>query len=109
MFFGNRTRSAKIPTYRWDYRWDDYPGKDKGLRHPYDQSVMTYKGHQVLRTLIRCYFSPMYRFVGSSLRLFVRICVKSRLSALVLHMSVSSCILKSVAGEGNKLKERKWL
>ncbi|CAM6097591.1 unnamed protein product [Calypogeia fissa] len=55
-----RVRPAKIPAFRWDYRWDDYPGRDKGLKHPYDQSVMTYKGHIVLRTLIRCYFSPMF-------------------------------------------------
>lgn len=28
------------------------------LAHPKDCSVMTYRGHAVLRTLIRCYFSP---------------------------------------------------
>jgi len=27
--------------------------------HPDDCSVMTYRGHSVLRTLIRCHFSPM--------------------------------------------------
>ena len=27
--------------------------------HPKDCSVMTYKGHQVLQTLIRCHFSPL--------------------------------------------------
>lgn len=44
----------------WDYRWMDYPPTAKHLRHPYDQSVATYRGHAVLRTLIRCYFSPVY-------------------------------------------------
>jgi DDB1- and CUL4-associated factor 11 len=29
------------------------------LAHPQDCSVMTYRGHSVLQTLIRCYFSPM--------------------------------------------------
>lgn len=46
--------------YEWDYRWMDYPVQARNLRHPYDQSVATYKGHSVLRTLIRCYFSPEY-------------------------------------------------
>ncbi|XP_010522675.1 PREDICTED: LEC14B protein [Tarenaya hassleriana] len=44
----------------WDYRWMDYPPEAQDMRHPYDQSVATYKGHSVLRTLIRCYFSPSY-------------------------------------------------
>ncbi|PKA62289.1 LEC14B like [Apostasia shenzhenica] len=42
----------------WDYRWMEYPSHAKQLRHPYDQSLATYQGHSVLRTLIRCYFSP---------------------------------------------------
>lgn len=46
--------------YEWDYRWMDYPPQARTLKHPSDQSVATYKGHAVLRTLIRCYFSPAY-------------------------------------------------
>ncbi|WOH01635.1 hypothetical protein DCAR_0521019 [Daucus carota subsp. sativus] len=46
--------------YEWDYRWMDYPPQARYLKHPSDQSVATYKGHSVLRTLIRCYFSPAY-------------------------------------------------
>ncbi|XP_030974970.1 LEC14B homolog isoform X2 [Quercus lobata] len=44
----------------WDYRWMEYPQKARKLRHPRDQSLATYRGHSVLRTLIRCYFSPTY-------------------------------------------------
>ncbi|XVE82012.1 hypothetical protein DITRI_Ditri15bG0112900 [Diplodiscus trichospermus] len=44
----------------WDYRWMEYPTHAKNLKHPHDQSLATYKGHSVLRTLIRCYFSPVY-------------------------------------------------
>ncbi|KAJ2998170.1 hypothetical protein HDV02_004762 [Globomyces sp. JEL0801] len=29
-------------------------------KHPHDNSVRTFQGHSVLRTLIRCYFSPVY-------------------------------------------------
>ncbi|XP_062144040.1 LEC14B homolog isoform X2 [Alnus glutinosa] len=47
-------------SYEWDYRWMDYPPQARDLKHPFDQSVATYRGHSVLRTLIRCYFSPAY-------------------------------------------------
>ncbi|XP_027164166.1 LEC14B homolog [Coffea eugenioides] len=46
--------------YDWDYRWMDYPERAKNLRNPNDLSLTTYKGHTVLRTLIRCYFSPAH-------------------------------------------------
>eukprot|EP00898_Chlorokybus_atmophyticus_P002883 jgi/Chlat1/3596/Chrsp234S03581 len=45
---------------KWDYRWMDYPATGLDLRHDHDQSIMTYRGHKVLQTLIRCYFSPAY-------------------------------------------------
>ncbi|XP_073303734.1 LEC14B homolog [Primulina huaijiensis] len=44
----------------WDYRWMEYPEQAKNLRHPDDLSLATYRGHSVLCTLIRCYFSPAY-------------------------------------------------
>eukprot|EP00250_Pteridium_aquilinum_P004603 c14813_g1_i2 orf=337-2022(+) len=56
----SKSKGKRIPSFSWDYRWMDYPGGVKDIKHPYDQSLMTYKGHQVLRTLIRCYFSPVF-------------------------------------------------
>jgi len=55
----------------WDYRQGVYrtPRYDA---HPNNCSVMAYRGHQVLRTLIRCHFSPeettggSYLYTGSS-------------------------------------------
>ncbi|TFK56756.1 WD40 repeat-like protein [Heliocybe sulcata] len=44
-----------IPQY--DYRYGHYP-RPRRLAHPHDCSVMTYRGHAVLKTLIRCHFSP---------------------------------------------------
>ncbi|KAM0751222.1 WD40 repeat-like protein [Meredithblackwellia eburnea MCA 4105] len=41
----------------WDYR-ESYYRKPAHKEHPHDVSVMTYRGHAVLRTLIRCHFSP---------------------------------------------------
>ena len=43
-----------------DYRWMDYPGQAKPKRHPQDASVQTYRGHHVLRTLMRARFSPAH-------------------------------------------------
>ncbi|GAV63373.1 WD40 domain-containing protein [Cephalotus follicularis] len=50
----------RLRNYDWDYRWMEYPSHARMLKHPLDQSLVTYKGHSVLRTLIRCYFSPPY-------------------------------------------------
>ncbi|KAI4964089.1 hypothetical protein ZWY2020_008402, partial [Hordeum vulgare] len=54
--------------YDWDYRWMSFPSHARYYKHPDDLSLATYRGHSVLRTLIRCYFSPMHRYIytGSS-------------------------------------------
>lgn len=45
----------------WDYRWQEVPtqafGSHKRLEG--DTSIMTYEGHTVTKTLIRCRFSPV--------------------------------------------------
>ncbi|CAH9132676.1 unnamed protein product [Cuscuta epithymum] len=46
--------------FDWDYRWMDYPAEASDLKHPNDQSLATYKGHSVLRTLVRSYISPAF-------------------------------------------------
>lgn len=56
---------------RFDYRGNPYPEHAR-RRAPRDCSTVTFRGHQVLRTLIRCHFSPegssdgRYVFSGSS-------------------------------------------
>jgi WD repeat-containing protein 23 len=42
---------------QFDYRWGTYD-EDDWAPHPHDNSVVTFRGHKVLRTLIRCHFSP---------------------------------------------------
>ncbi|EAU92285.2 WD-repeat-containing protein [Coprinopsis cinerea okayama7 len=62
---------AHFGLHGFDYRYSHYPRSRRG-RHPMDCSVMTYTGHSVLRTLIRCHFSPaettgqQYIYSGSS-------------------------------------------
>lgn len=41
----------------YDYRMDDYD-LDDWFQHPDDNSVVTFRGHKVQGTLIRCHFSP---------------------------------------------------
>lgn len=41
----------------YDYRMDDYD-PDDWFPHPNDNSVVTFRGHKVQGTLIRCHFSP---------------------------------------------------
>ncbi|WWC67343.1 uncharacterized protein I206_101251 [Kwoniella pini CBS 10737] len=48
---------ARYGQPRFDYRGMDYAPPTR-LAHPKDCSIMTYRGHSVLRTLIRCHFSP---------------------------------------------------
>lgn len=43
-----------------DYRWADYPARGYIIPHPHDVSVQTFRGHSVLQTLIRAYFSPVH-------------------------------------------------
>jgi len=50
--------------FGYDYRDSRYP-KPRHMAHPNDNSVMQYTGHRVLRTLIRCYFSPTETTGGS--------------------------------------------
>ena len=40
----------------FDYRWSSYDNVYRN--HPHDCSLVTYRGHKVLKTLIRCHFSP---------------------------------------------------
>ena len=42
----------------FDYRWQPYPGANYMKKLAADRSVQTFRGHAVLGTLIRCYFSP---------------------------------------------------
>lgn len=55
----SNTRKA-VATQNWDYRWQRVPKRLYRAKNMLegDTSVMTYRGHSVLQTLIRCHFSP---------------------------------------------------
>lgn len=51
------TQCTREQTHEYDYRWENYDDY-YWFPHPYDNSVVTFRGHKVQRTLIRCHFSP---------------------------------------------------
>ncbi|KAK5998905.1 LEC14B-like protein [Cladobotryum mycophilum] len=60
MMSTDRFRRMDLDAHRigqFDYRGEEYDDND-WYRHPDDNSVVTFRGHKVLRTLIRCHFSP---------------------------------------------------
>jgi WD repeat-containing protein 23 len=52
--------SMRQPRRVWDYRWMEYPRPVLvGRVNDKDTSLRTFVGHQTLKTLIRCRFSPL--------------------------------------------------
>lgn len=63
LFIPQKTESDQHPlsqayTTNFDYRYDQYPMQSH-VPHPHDCSLVTFRGHRVLMTLIRCHFSPL--------------------------------------------------
>jgi WD repeat-containing protein 23 len=52
------THCTRTRLYEFDYRWEDYDEAAHWYPHPHDNSAVTFRGHKVQRTLIRCHFSP---------------------------------------------------
>ena len=55
---GIEAAKRAVSNQTWDYRWHPYAGKVIKKKLVGDCSLMTYYGHSVMRTLIRCRFSP---------------------------------------------------
>jgi len=50
-----------VANQNWDYRWESVPRRSHRLQViPGDVSLMTYRGHSVLHTLLRAKFSPSF-------------------------------------------------
>eukprot|EP01130_Rhizamoeba_saxonica_P000097 TRINITY_DN10115_c0_g1_i1.p1 TRINITY_DN10115_c0_g1~~TRINITY_DN10115_c0_g1_i1.p1 ORF type:complete len:454 (-),score=61.30 TRINITY_DN10115_c0_g1_i1:64-1425(-) len=52
--------AGRFPTSNNRYQYRHHPREHSNRRHINDQSVMTYRGHEVYHTLIRCRFSPIH-------------------------------------------------
>ncbi|KAH8667425.1 WD40-repeat-containing domain protein [Tricladium varicosporioides] len=55
--FGALAPTRRNTEPRFEYRWGSYDEED-WYKDPNDNSLVTFRGHRVLRTLIRCHFSP---------------------------------------------------
>ncbi|KAL2258341.1 hypothetical protein VTK26DRAFT_8374 [Humicola hyalothermophila] len=51
------TAVTRSRDFEYDYRWQEYEDY-QWFQHPHDNSLVTFRGHRVQRTLIRCHFSP---------------------------------------------------
>ncbi|KAM0151604.1 hypothetical protein ACHAQE_008430 [Botrytis cinerea] len=55
--FSNIRANGRRPGTNFDYRWGRYD-EDDWYHDKNDNSLVTFRGHRVMRTLIRCHFSP---------------------------------------------------
>ncbi|RWS27205.1 DDB1- and CUL4-associated factor 11-like isoform X2, partial [Leptotrombidium deliense] len=97
------TRKA-VSKQNWDYRWQAVPRKLYNSRKKLegDTSLMTYRGHSVQQTLIRCHFSPdamtgqRYIYTG---------CASGR---VVIYDSLSGKIVKLLNGHRGCVRDVSW-
>ncbi|KAI8509552.1 hypothetical protein Bbelb_119800 [Branchiostoma belcheri] len=88
---------------RWDYRWQRAPSdRLTAPRLPGDTAVMTYAGHVVLRTLIRCYFSPDFttgqRYIYSG----------SATGDIVVYDVLTGQVAKRLKGHRSCVRDVSW-
>jgi WD repeat-containing protein 23 len=92
-----------VSKQNWDYRWQPVPKKNmKKMKLNGDVSVMTYRGHGVLHTLIRAYFSPefttgqQYIYSGCST------------GKVVIWDTLSGEIVKRLSGQRQCVRDVSW-
>lgn len=92
-----------VAKQRWDYRWQPVPRKSlRQAKLPGDSSLMTYRGHSVLHTLIRCYFSPMHttgqRYIYSG----------CSTGSIVIYDALTGKVVSRLAGHGSTVRDVSW-
>ncbi|XP_019745573.1 DDB1- and CUL4-associated factor 11 isoform X1 [Hippocampus comes] len=92
-----------VTQQNWDYRWQRVPQRAL-RRHKLagDTSVMTYRGHGVLHTLIRCRFSPEFstgqRFIYSG-------CSTGK---IVIYDVLTGAVVSKLLGHGACVRDVTW-
>lgn len=93
-----------VSRQNWDYRWQQVPRKVFRNRKkiPGDSSLMTYRGHTVLSTLIRARFSPEFttgqRFIYTG-------CATG---AVVIYDLLTGQIVKKLSGHKACVRDISW-
>jgi WD repeat-containing protein 23 len=84
----------------WDYRYQNYRYQHRV--HPNDMSIMSYVGHRVLQTLIRCYFSPPMstgqRYVYSG----------SQDGCVYVYDLLTGALVNKLVGHGGVVRDVSW-
>jgi WD repeat-containing protein 23 len=93
-----------VTEQNWDYRWQRVPKKLCVPRSPIegDTSVMTYRGHSVLNTLIRCHFSPSH---STGQRYIYTGCAAGR---VVIYDLLTGQMVKTLKGHKACVRDVSW-
>lgn len=99
----SNTRKA-VSSQNWDYRWQRVPKRMYKTRNLLegDTSVMTYRGHSVLQTLIRCRFSPT---ATTGQRYIYTGCSSGR---IVIYDLLTGKIVRSLLGHSQCVRDVSW-
>uniref|UniRef100_A0AAQ5XHF0 DDB1- and CUL4-associated factor 11 n=1 Tax=Amphiprion ocellaris TaxID=80972 RepID=A0AAQ5XHF0_AMPOC len=92
-----------VTQQNWDYRWQQVPQRAlKRHKLTGDTSVMTYRGHGVLHTLIRCRFSPEFstgqRFIYSG-------CSTGK---IIIYDVLSGTVVSRLSGHDACVRDVSW-
>ncbi|XP_072566921.1 DDB1- and CUL4-associated factor 11 isoform X2 [Paramormyrops kingsleyae] len=92
-----------VTQQNWDYRWQQVPQRAlKRHKLTGDTSVMTYRGHGVLHTLIRCRFSPEFstgqKFIYSG-------CSTGR---IVIYDVLTGSVVSRLSDHGACVRDVSW-
>lgn len=96
------TRRA-VAKQSWDYRWQPVrKAVCKKRRINGDSSIMTYRGHSILHTLIRCHFSPEF---STGQRYIYTGCATG---ALVIYDLLTGKVVSRLKGHASCTRDVSW-
>jgi len=93
-----------VSDQKWDYRWQRVPRNvvRSRTRLEGDSSVMTYTGHTILQTLIRCHFSPQH---STGQNLIYTGCAAGR---VLMYDLLTGEIVKILSGHKGCVRDVSW-
>ncbi|XP_066519017.1 DDB1- and CUL4-associated factor 11 [Hoplias malabaricus] len=92
-----------VTQQNWDYRWQQVPQRAlKRHKLQGDTSVMTYRGHGVLHTLIRCRFSPEF---STGQRFIYTGCSTGK---IIIYDVLSGRVVSRLAGHDACVRDVSW-
>ncbi|XP_049827954.1 DDB1- and CUL4-associated factor 11 isoform X2 [Schistocerca gregaria] len=101
---GQQNTLKAVADQSWDYRWQKVPRKLLNPKKPLagDTSIMTYRGHTVLQTLVRCHFSPAFT---TGQRYIYTGCAAGR---IIIYDVLTGRIESKLAGHRGCVRDVSW-